>query len=151
MAFSVFGRPALTWNEKDCRSNTLIEAVNLDPDLCLLAGPCEYLHYINEYYQGRTVHFLSSQPMTWRWYTEKWLKIYVANPYDIIYTNSSQEKLTYLREGDYLVDDSPCFGDYSKIILVDYPYNRRINAPIRVRNREELREVIERLEWRKYQ
>jgi hypothetical protein len=149
LAQIVFGRPALKWDEKrDCDGNTLIEAVNKNPDLCLLAGPCEYIKLINEYFICKTVHFLSSQPVVWRENTEKWLSIYCATKYDIIYTNGSDEKLSYLKPGDWLIDDSPCFSDYSQIILIDYPYNQQVNAPYRVHNRKELMEKLEEINWR---
>lgn len=47
------------------------------------------------------------------------------------------------KEGDLLVEDYPFFNDYSKIILIDYPYNRNVTGEVaRVKNPDELRALL---------
>ena len=45
--------------------------------------------------------------------------------------------------GGLLVEDYPFFNDYSKIILIDYPYNRNVTGEVaRVKNPDELRALL---------
>ena len=37
-----------------------------------------------------------------------------------------------------LIEDNPKFSDYSRIILIDQPYNQKVEANIRVSSPEEL-------------
>jgi len=143
LAHRVFGRPACTWKNLDCEGNTLIQAVNKNPRLCLDAQPTQYLAVILNHHKHRRMHILTSQPETWRGYTEHWLDIYVGD-YDVIYTNDSDEKLQYLEPGDFLIDDSPCFKRFDQIIMPDYPYNRKVDPLYRVYNPGELAYVLRR-------
>lgn len=81
-------------------------------------------------------------------YTSKW--IHEKFPHKDVTWNSgisTQEKEEWLMNRQhhfptFLVEDSPNFTDYSKIILIDKPYNRHVDADIRVHNEYELHEAL---------
>jgi len=92
------------------------------------------------------VNILSCQPEDWRDYTMKWIKKYFKNKrvfYE--FTETAEEKEIIMRKLDnfYLIDDYPFYSDYSRIILVDRPYNKNVKNPFRrVKTPDELRELI---------
>jgi hypothetical protein len=91
---------------------------------------------------------MTNQPVNWISYTERWISKHLPLA-ERIYVNKIESKLKYLRDGDLLVDDYPYFTDYSKIILVDRPYNQNVESPLaRVHNPEELELVVSEIRQR---
>lgn len=147
----VFGKEKPTsWNSKTKDGMSCIEKVNSDLDILLRCKPTKYFDTIINFCKehGDTISLLSTQPKEWQENTNIWISRYIVpkiKTVEVIYSKDSADKLTYLKEGDWLVDDSPNFPDYSQIILVDELYNQNIKADIRVKNPKELKEILERL------
>lgn len=121
----------------------IFDIVRIYPPLLIEAPPTKYLKVIKK---QKKPYILSSQPQDWRALTEQWTEKHLKDiPIKIKFVNKIQEKLKYLKDGDYLIDDCPLFPDYSKIILVDRKYNRNVNAPIRVKTPKELEEILNEL------
>ena len=116
------------WSHK-VAGKTIVEAVNARPEICATAPPLEYLSVLNNQSDAK---ILSSQPDSWRHWTNSWLNRNVLITYTVQYVEDTKEKLGQLSPGDWLIDDSPIFEDFSQIILVDRPYNRSIECPNRV-------------------
>ena len=147
LSFAAFERPACTWQDTDYNGNTLVDIVNKNLNLCLNANPTPYLKVIKDFhkYKGIEMLILTSQPKTWRVNTELWLSLYLED-YSIIYAKTSNEKLGHLKQGDYLIDDSPMFWKFDQIIMPDYIYNRGVNPLYRVMNSEELEVILRGLD-----
>jgi hypothetical protein len=112
----------------------VFDIVNKNPSLCEIASPYEdYLEVINSL---DSITFLSNQLPAWQPFTSRWLNRHVTTTYKAHYTNN--DKFAYLNDGDWLIEDFPYFPDYSRVILVDRPYNRATDAPLRVSSAEEL-------------
>lgn len=97
-----------------------------------------------------SIEILTHQAMHWRPNTLEWLKKNVAKDYTVHFVNSAQEKLKYLEHG-WLVEDYPKFPReaYDRIVLIDYPYNRGIDAFARVKKPWELETILQILrQWR---
>ena len=137
------GREANRWGELDDKGMSLHEVFNNDPALGLIAEPSEYIEMANTLPE---IHFITSQPLTWQKYAAMWIKRHIHVPYDIIFTRGCDAKLAILKPGDFLIEDSPLFSEYSCIIMVDRAYNQHVNCPIRVKSAEELRFVIHEIE-----
>lgn len=138
LATTVYGCTPRSWDQKiDGRS--FIETVNLDPSVCATAPPCEYLSVLN---QQRHAAILSIQPPSWLWHTTKWLNEHITTSYAANFVNDFDEKLAHLMPGDLLIDDSPMFKDYSKIILIDRRHNRHIKCPCRIYNPQQLTDLL---------
>ena len=133
------GREANSWAELDESGKSLLDVFNNDPALGLIAEPSEYLEVANSQPE---IHFITSQPPTWKKYAAMWIKRYITVPYDIIYTTGCEQKLAILRPGDFLIDDAPLFSDYSRIIQVDRAYNQHVSCPIRVKTPKELTFIL---------
>ena len=90
---------------------------------------------------------LSCQPESWRSYTTLWLlkhNIY-TKAWSTIYVFKTPDKLNYLENGDVLFDDNPLFNDYSKIILVDAPYNRKVTGEKIRMTTENMQEIMDKV------
>lgn len=82
------------------------------------------------------------QPMDWRENTLKWVKHHFGCPkVRFLSTKEKEERLEFLTD-TILVEDSPQFTNYNKIVLVNTPYNKHIKAPHRISTPGELRDVI---------
>lgn len=147
----VFGEEKPTdWNSKTKDGMTLMEKVNSDLDILIRCKPTKYFDTIINFCKehGNSISILSTQSKEWQENTNTWINRYIVpkiKTVEIIYSKDSEDKLTYLKEGDWLVDDSPNFPDYSKIVLIAEFYNQHIKTDVRVKNTKELEEVLVRL------
>lgn len=103
----------------------------------------EYYLTIKKYVKN--IEIWTNQPHKWRTYTDIWLKNHFGDKYLLNYlTTDEKQKRLNGEKGTYLVEDCPNFTDYSRILLIDYPYNRHIDAPNRITKPEELEVWLKR-------
>ncbi len=119
---------------------TVIEIVNEHPEICLYCPETKYLKIVNEYMDKITI--MSNQLPSWMTFTNRWLNNHIKIPYEVIYTSGPKEKLAMLEPGDFIVDDYPCFPDYSQVALITYAYNKHLDVPIRISSTEQLEEFL---------
>ena len=119
--------------------STFIQYVDQHPILLRVAPPTEYLSVINKL---KSIRILSAQPTNWRVESSIWLERNLSIPYHTIFVNDCNEKLEYLRKGDWLIDDSPQFSNYDQIILIDRPFNQHIECENRVKTPYDLEKMI---------
>ena len=90
------------------------------------------------------VNILSHQPMSWRPFTTAWIyRKFTFSQVTLNYVDEAKEKLTFLKKDDYLIDDFPFFEDYSQIVLVDKPYNKKVKPFLRVNSTDDLKKWIQ--------
>ena len=68
---------------------------------------------------------------------------HIKIPYDVVYTKSSEHKLSFLKNSDILVEDFPGFKSYNNIALVTRRYNSHLNVPCRISKQNDLRRLID--------
>jgi len=119
---------------------TVIEIVNEHPEICAYCPETKYLKIVNEYMDKITI--MSNQLPSWMAFTNRWLNRHIKIPYEVIYTNGPQEKLAMLKPGDFIVEDYPCFSDYSQVALINYAYNKHLDVPIRIFDTRQLEEFL---------
>jgi hypothetical protein len=100
-----------------------------------VAPVTEYYDTITQFTDNPT--FITRCKESWRLPTHDWLSAHFAT-FRCIFVNEPEEKLNWLQEGDFLVEDYPGFSDYSQIILIDTPYNQNVYCERRVRTPAEL-------------
>ena len=149
LSTEVFGKQPSKWNAKR-EGNSLFEIIAAKPEILVTAKPTEYLHWITQNFGH--VPILSNQLTAWIEITEKWLDIHLTGKclWSLHITGHPEEKITLLDRYDaYIVEDYPMFTDYSRVILVDRPYNRGVKEPLyRVHSPYELEYAINDLERR---
>jgi len=134
------------WNEK-VNGKDFFETIEEDRTILNKCHETQYLPIIVS--MCPEVNILSSQPVQWREYTNKWIddKIKPFCKCNIQYVSKPFEKMKHLKDGDMLVEDYPFFEDYSKIVLIDHLYNRKLekakNEPIiRINDKDQMRKFL---------
>lgn len=104
------------------------------------APPTKYYSIIKKYYPCPEIW--TYQLSDWQKYTLVWLSRHFIK-YKIRFLTPYQKYLELRRlRRIWLVDDFPGYSHYNKIILIDRPYNRCINAPMRVKTIRQLEDLI---------
>ena len=114
------------WEYKNKYGENLVDVVNKYPWMCEHAQPLGFVDVVNKL--KLPIVILTSQPMTWRGYTERWLRNHIKIPYDVEYVEKISDKSGRLKDGDVLVDDYPMFDDYSRVILIRQPWNANVHV-----------------------
>ena len=136
----VLGYEPENWHDT-YNGKTIIEIVNEHPELCMTCPESEYLSIVNNKLQEITI--LTNQLDSWIPFTEIWLRHHIKIPYDVVYTKSSEHKLSFLKNSDILVEDFPGFKSYNNIALVTRRYNSHLNVPCRISKQNDLRKLID--------
>ena len=120
--------PVTEWNPL-INGVSFMDAVNSDLNVLATAPPTIYHQFVSRLSH---VHLLTSQPKRWRFFTQQWISknFLPCNNVSVTYVDHPREKLALLSDSDILVEDYPYFTDYSKILLIDHPYNRHVKNPI---------------------
>lgn len=116
----------------------------LDSNLHMLeeSPKTEYCDVIAQYYPT----ILSCQPLRWREGTMKWIANNLGGKISgVIFTKHPLDKFHYVSKSDWLVEDYPGFKDYSRIILIDHAYNKKVlNPAMRIKDPEILDRFLRR-------
>lgn len=129
--YAVLGNHDGAW-AKEVDGMSFIDYVTKHRDRLLTDTPetkyCSALQYWARLAGPNAFKFLTSQPKEWRPYTLAWLKERFPD-IEIIFVSKPAEKLAFIEEADgVLIEDYPFFKDYSRIILIDRPYNRKVDC-----------------------
>ena len=136
----VFGKDPPKWETRTSDRLSIFDAIRKDPRLLIDAPATEYLPVA---LKQKSVHILTCQPENWRTLTELWVATHLkSTDTAITFTDTSHGKLSMIEDRDYLIEDYPLFACYKKIILIDKPYNRKVEAPIRVYTPEQLERIL---------
>lgn len=120
----VLGHETDDWNKK-VNGKTFFEIVEDDKTVLYRAPEMCYLPLVLSVCPE--IHILSSQLSgDWHTFTDIWIKEHISKYIDttVTYVSKPIEKMDFLKNGDIIVEDYPFFDDYSKIVLIDHPYNR---------------------------
>jgi hypothetical protein len=127
------------WNEK-INGRNLIDIINDDHRLLETAPDTQYCSTVKQFCP---IQILSHQNNEWVPHTIYWLlKHFSWNEFAFYNVTCPEEKLEILKDGDYLIEDYPFFKDYSKVALIDWAYNKDVDA-IRFTEPRQLKEFIE--------
>jgi hypothetical protein len=109
-------------------------------EILLNSPTTEYINIIKEYF-GNAIEIWTCQPTAWRPFTLKWLQNnFPETKVKVDFLNGKEKRLRLDSEPNtFLVEDSPQFEDYKRIILIDRPYNKNnLNVPMRINNEKEI-------------
>lgn len=137
---SPMGANPVNWNFRHNRL-TLVGFYDQNLDLLATAPETEYCEPLRNWLQQIPI-FISSCKKSWEPHVEKWLNKHFQTHIHCFVRNP-ENKLSHLKEGDWLIEDYPGFTDYSQIILVDRPYNRGVKCDKRVTTPDELLRALD--------
>jgi len=119
----------------------VIDNVNADLDILVNAPPTAYLSVLKK--QVERTEIWTCQPEHWRRNTMMWISKHIGMECDIRYLTCEQKEEELKADGDIiLIEDSPKFKVYDRILLIDRPYNQRVNA-MRIYGTKNLTNMIE--------
>lgn len=126
----------------DFRGKTLVERVNDNKKILLDAKPTAYRAVIKSHYTYPEIW--TNQPEEWRPLTMKWVNRFLGSGC-VVRFMSTEEKSEELKKHEdiVLVEDSPLFKDYDKILLIDRPYNHCVQGALRVFGARHLNNLLE--------
>jgi hypothetical protein len=102
----------------------IYDYINADLTVLATSKPTKFYHLVADLPQ---VNIITSQPKNWRPYTTEWICNHFENNVSVKFVDSPEEKLEILeRENACIFEDYPNFKDYSRVYLIDYPYNRAV-------------------------
>ena len=117
----------------------IFEWVGQDYQILLHAPETEYCSIVRTYIDN--IEIWTCQPPNWRDKTQHWINKHLGTcKVRFLSTKEKEERLDFLVD-HILVEDSPNFESYSKIALIDRPYNQHIKANHRICKPEELKEL----------
>ena len=137
---AIFGRNAITWNEKIDGKN-LVDYVEAHKEILFSAPPTPYYNVIKEL---PYLNIITCQPESWRPMTLAWIYKYF-HPWDtqVYFVDHAEEKLEMIGDG-ILFEDYPFFSNYRQIALIEYPYNKHVTGElVRILTADEMRGFLE--------
>jgi len=103
------------------------------------APETEYCPVVRTY--ADEIELWTCQPPAWRELTYRWIADHLGRcKVRFLTTEEKKERLDFLID-TLLVEDSPNFKDYHRIVLIDRPYNRHIETEHRIKTPQELKEL----------
>jgi hypothetical protein len=131
----------LTYNDPLPNGYDFCKYIDKNLDILATAPVTPYYDVIRKLPELQIITF---QPEKWKPKTIRWIDRHLADQHvSVHFVNSPAEKMQFLTNGHKLVEDYPFFKDYSKIILIDWPYNQNVAAPfMRISDPNKLAEVI---------
>jgi len=78
------------------------------------------------------INILTCQPNNWRPPTTEWICRHFTNNVSVTFVEKPEEKLAILeKENAFIFEDYPQFTDYSRVYLIDHPYNRAVTGYVK--------------------
>ena len=132
-----FGVPyPTTWYWR-FEERTIFDFINSDLNILYRSPKTKYFNTIVSAL-SKPIEIWTNQPEEWRPLTVKWCDKNIKN-YNLVFLSPKEKYLKLMDEPNtLLIEDNPKFSDYSRIILIDQPYNQKVEANIRVSSPEEL-------------
>jgi len=91
------------------------------------------------------VFLWTCQPEDWKKHTIQWVEKYLNYAFYLFLDTEGKRELLDTLKDVWLVEDSPNFSNYDRIILIDRPYNRHIKVKYRIKKPKELECLIKSL------
>ena len=127
---SKYGFTATQWDWR-VEGKDIYELMKSHYEMLTTAPTTKYKEVVDRYYAVPEIWTV--QPMDWIEHTVKWINFHF--PKSIVKVFSSGEgKEDWLKSyPEYiLIEDTPNFKNYERVILIDQPYNRNVKTPNRV-------------------
>ena len=131
------------WHYRTKDGKNILDLIEEDLKVLENAPPTRYFPYIIDNYYP--IHILTNQQEHWKPFTKRWIKKHFGKIKPTITYLKPEEKLAFIGNNSYLVEDYPLFSSYKNIILINRAYNKKAKAPIRISSIKELDKVLKRI------
>jgi hypothetical protein len=111
--------------------------IKQDSLMPLIYAPTTEYYWIAKYAFEKP-EIWTNQPEEWKPKTKLWLDVHFPE-YEVKYVDGKEKrKLLDDNPDTWLLEDSPLFNSYERILLIDRPYNQHIQDALRIKNLEDL-------------
>lgn len=136
------------WDYK-YNGKSIYECIDENPDVLLEAPTTAYLFVLRKSFDNPEIW--TCQPEKWRSKTLMWIHRHIGLRFRIHFLSGTEKEEKLKKEADYiLIEDSPKFTNYDRILLIDRPYNKGVRGAVRVfgtKHLSNLLEVAEQQRW----
>ena len=129
------------WDYRNGNGEDIYDIINKDLSILLKSCPTPLYQVIQKI---NKINIITCQPKHWRANTISWEDRYFPkSDVRLIFVNHPEEKQNFLGKKDVLIEDYPLFKDYSRIALVEYPYNKNVAGEMfRIKSAQDLCAVL---------
>lgn len=130
------------WNFKYGNGKTIYECIDENLAILVEAPPTAYLRTCLQHYNSPEIW--TSQPEPWQPLTKHWIKQHIGEGCTIRFLRC-EEKEEELRKDEsiLLVEDTPNFKSYDRVLLIDRPYNQTVKGAVRIFGTKHLNNMLE--------
>jgi phosphoglycolate phosphatase-like HAD superfamily hydrolase len=122
---------------------SIYECINEDLSILYKAPPTGYLSIALSHHPSPEIW--TSQPKEWRDHTMSWIREHIGKEYEVHFLKCEEKEDRLYRDEDHiLIEDSPNFRCYDRILLIDRPYNQDVKA-VRVFGPRHLDNLLENI------
>jgi len=132
------------WNWK-FEGKSIFDFVRDNPEILFYSPKSKYFDVIIETLP-KPIEIWSAQPESWKILTKAWCNKNIGiNQYTIEFMSGTKKYQKLLSQPNtLLIEDSPNFQEYSKIILIDMPYNQKVEAKTRIKSIKNLKILLDK-------
>lgn len=130
------------WDFVFGNGSNIYTTINENLDILIDAPPTAYCNVMKGHFKSPEIW--TSQPKAWQQRTMDWIRLHIGKEYTVHFlkTEEKERKLAEL-EDTVLIEDSPNFKDYERIVLIDRPYNQDVKAVMRIYGTKHLNNMVE--------
>ena len=136
------GRYPTEWKFTYGNGKSIYECINNNLSILTKAPPTAYLNVLLNHY--RYPEIWTSQAKKWQARTTRWIVNHLGSKCDIHFLKCEEKEARLREEEDtLLIEDSPNFKSYDRILLLDRPYNQEVKGAVRIYGTKHLNNIIE--------
>lgn len=133
----------LDWHWKDKEGRSVTKLIFHDLDILVDSPPTRFASVIKEFAKTHLLEIWTNQPTQWRTLTNCWLRNYFGKTSFVVKYLTPEQKIEMVNlEKCLLVDDYPDFTEYRRVVLIDHPYNQKVDCSMRMKTPDELRKFL---------
>ena len=130
-----------TWNA-DYNGKSIFECIDENLNILTDAPPTAYLKIMKKYFSNPEIW--TNQKDSWKHPTMEWIRKHVGKEFDVRFLSSEEKEMRLANKEDVLlIEDTPNFKHYDRVLLIDRPYNQEVKSAIRIFGTKHLDNMIE--------
>ena len=135
------GEYPTTWDHS-YNGRSIYDCIDDDLNILINAPTTAYFNVMKQHFPSPEIW--TNQNENWKYPTMEWIKKHIGRDFEVHFLNCEEkEKRLAEKEDTLLVEDSPNFKSYNRILLIDRPYNQEVRGAVRIFGTKHLNNVVE--------
>ena len=136
------GKYPTEWKWTYGNGKSIYDTINDDLSILTKCPATAYISVLKKHFTHP--EFWTSQATKWKEPTTEWLSIHFGEHFDVRFLKCAEKEDRLKQcEDTLLIEDSPNFVDYERIVLIDRPYNQEVKNVVRIFGTKHLDNVLE--------